>query len=84
MTALNNTNSLQACYTAFGVGTQHCPERIHRDELPDPPNTWYELQSHSHKEGFLQAAEKEYEDLFRRNTFKKVERLPKGSVLPVH
>jgi hypothetical protein len=81
--ALDNPQDLRACYAAFGNGTLYRPDKIHRNDLPDPPNTWFELQTHPQKEGFIQAAKKEYGDLFQRNTFTKMERPTNIRVLPV-
>ena len=68
---------------AFGTGIMHRPNRLHRDNLPEPPNNWSELQKHSQKEGFIQAAKKEYGDLFRWSTFRKVQRPTNMQVLGV-
>ena len=38
-TALNNLEDLQACYAAFESRIRHKPNRLHRDDLPEPPNT---------------------------------------------
>ena len=73
LVALNSSEDLQACYTAFATGTQHWPGKIHCNDLPDPPNSWFELQTHQYREEFKQAAEKKYKDLFHQNTFEKVE-----------
>jgi hypothetical protein len=37
--ALDNPEDLQACYTVFKNGKQHQPNRLHRNDLPEPPNT---------------------------------------------
>ena len=81
--ALNSPESLQAVHAAFGAGIDYKPGRIHQNELPEPPNTWAELQNHKHKEGFTKAAEKEYSDLTRRNTFQKVDRPKNARILPI-
>jgi hypothetical protein len=36
---LQNPEDLQACYNAFSAGMRHRPNKIHRDDLPEPPNT---------------------------------------------
>jgi hypothetical protein len=81
--ALDNPEDLRACFTAFGAGIRHRADRIHRNDLPEPPNSWSEVQSHPQRDGFIQAAKKEYGDLFQRNTFKKVEKPTNARVLPV-
>jgi len=80
---LNNPEDLRACYAAFGAGIQHRPERSHQDDLLEPPNTWSELQRYLQKEGFIQAAKKEYGDLFQQKTFKKMQRPKNTKVLGV-
>jgi len=60
---------LQACYIAFATSTQYRPGKIHCNDLSDPPNSWFELQTHQYREEFKQATEKEYKDLFHQNTF---------------
>ena len=70
-------------YAAFMTGTHHSSQRMHRDQLPPPPRSWKDLQSYPQKEGFLAAATKEYNNLERRNTFRKVPRTSATRTLPV-
>ena len=44
--------------------------RPHRDTLPPPPTTMKAVRKHPHAEGFLQAAQAEYDALLSKSTFK--------------
>jgi len=46
LTDLARPNELIAYHTAFDLGTKAGHPRIHQDNLPPPPRTWKELQSH--------------------------------------
>jgi hypothetical protein len=65
LSALQEPERLQAFSSAFASGLK----RPHRNQLPSEPRSWKELQRHPHREGFLAAAEKEYRDLERQQTF---------------
>ena len=52
--------------------SQYTTARIYRSELLPPPRSQKELEYHKHKAGFKAAAYKEYTNLQRRETFKKV------------
>jgi len=38
-------------------------DRVHRDNLPDPPQTWKQLMQHLFKELFIEACQKEMDQL---------------------
>ena len=59
-------------HAAFMTGTNHNPRRFHRSELPSPPKNAHQLEAHPHKEGFIQAAQKEYDSLLAKGTFEEV------------
>jgi hypothetical protein len=65
LSALQEPERLQAFLSAFASGLK----RPHRNQLPPEPCFWKELQRHPHREGFLAAAEKEYRNLERQQTF---------------
>jgi len=69
-------------YAAFAAGIQYGRDRLHRDQMPPPPRTWKDLQTHPYREGFQTAATKEYQDLERRNAFKSVPKTSKMTTLP--
>ena len=79
LTVLQQPEQLHAYFSAFAIGLR----RLHRDQLPPPPRSWRELQSHPNREGFLAAAEKEYRDLERRQTFRPVPKTPDLKLLPL-
>jgi Reverse transcriptase (RNA-dependent DNA polymerase) len=45
------------------TGTNHNPQRFHGSELPPPPKNSHQLKTHPYKEGFILAAQKEYDSL---------------------
>jgi hypothetical protein len=57
---------------AFMTGTNHNPRRFHGSELPPPPKNAHQLENHPHKEGFIIAAQKEYDSLLAKGTFEEV------------
>jgi hypothetical protein len=54
------------------TGTNHNPRRFHGSELPPPPKNAHQLKTHPHKEGFILAAQKEYDSLQAKGTFEEV------------
>ena len=79
LTVPQEPEQLHAYFSAFAIGLR----RLHRDQLPPPPRSWRELQSHPNREGFLAAAEKEYRGLERRQTFRPVPKTPGLKLLPL-
>ena len=59
-------------HTAFIIGTNHNPQRFHGSKLPPPPKNAHQLKTHPYKEGFILAAQKEYDSLLAKGTFKEV------------
>ena len=59
-------------YAAYITGTNHNLRRFHGSELPPPPKNSHQLKTHPHKEGFILAAQKEYDSLQAKGTFKEV------------
>jgi hypothetical protein len=57
---------------AFMTGTNHNPRRFHRSKLPLPPKNARQLETHPHKEGFILAAQKEYDSLLAKGTFEEM------------
>jgi len=45
----------------------------HRSTFPSPPRNWKEMLQHTHKDGFHTAAQKEWDQLLRKGTFKLAE-----------
>ncbi|KAF7134045.1 hypothetical protein CNMCM5793_005625 [Aspergillus hiratsukae] len=68
-TCIDSLTKLHSVFAAFGkgiLGTQESKKqpnepkkRLHRDEIPPPPNNWKEVHKHPLKELFLAAAELE-------------------------
>ena len=79
LSALQEPEKLQAYSAAFASGLK----RPHRNQLPSEPRSWKELQRHSHRDGFLAAAEKEYGDLERQQTFCHILKTPGLKILPL-
>ena len=82
-TALDQPEELPGYHAAFAAGFQYGRDRLHRDQMPPPPRSWKDLQTHPYREGFQTAATKEYQDLERRNTFKPVPKTSKITTLPL-
>ena len=83
LTDLARPSELTAYHTAFALGTKASHPRIHQDHLPPPPRTWKELQSHTYRKEFEEAAKKEYQSLEERDTFKIVPKTPDIKVIPL-
>jgi len=56
---------------------------MHQDNLPPPPRTWKELQSHKYGPEFKEAANKEYQSVSNRGTFEIVRKTPDIKVIPL-
>jgi hypothetical protein len=82
-TDLDRPEELPGYHAAFAAGIQYGRGRLHRDQMPPPPRTWKDLQTHPYREGFHTAATKEYQDLERRNTFKSVPKTSKMTTIPL-
>ena len=54
------------------TATNHNVRRFHQSELPPPPKNSHQLENHPYKEGFIQAAQKEYDILLEKDTFEEV------------
>jgi hypothetical protein len=78
ITALERPEELTAFHTSFLAGTTEMRtemrKRVHRTELPDAPRVWKDLTTHAHANGFRCAAQKELDELNRRNTWKIIDR----------
>jgi len=59
---------------AFSTGAFHQDPQLHRDRLPPPPRFWHGLLRHPHREGFIKAAQTEFQALGRKETFEIVEK----------
>jgi hypothetical protein len=58
-------------------------KRLHRNEMPPPPENWKAMQKHPLKELFQAAAELEHIALVARGTFKKVWRPTGKQIIPL-
>jgi hypothetical protein len=67
-TAISQNHNLLGYYSAFvsGITSTKPP---YRDNLPPLPKSWKQMLKHSHSEGFKRAADKEFNDLLRKETF---------------
>jgi hypothetical protein len=80
---LERPEDLPGYYAAFATGIQQGRDHLHWDQLPPLPRTWKELLAHPHREGFLAAATKEYQDLEHWNTFRSVPKTSATKTLPL-
>jgi hypothetical protein len=62
--------SFQPFYAAFSAG--RAMPKIHRDSLPTTPRNWKDMLAHPHAKEFRAAAQKEHDDLLRKNVFEYV------------
>ena len=72
-TALSRTNELGGYYSSFCT-TQIRPKALHRDTLPPPPRSWKQMLKHQYSNQFRRAADKEFEGLLKKGTFKYIPR----------
>jgi hypothetical protein len=63
------SQSYAAFHQAFSVGVSHQDPNLHREKLPPPPRSWYELLRHPHRERVIKAAQTEYNALNNKETF---------------
>jgi hypothetical protein len=82
-TQLDNVDNASIYYMAFSVATTFIKARIHSTELPAPPNHWRDMLSHSHRAGFLAAAQREFRDLESAETFKPIPTSRIGTARPI-
>jgi hypothetical protein len=82
LAALECAEELPGFHAAFSAGLYHQPGWVHQDNLAPPPRNWRELKGHSKREGFLQAARKEYDDLQHWGTFSVMLRPANTKLLP--
>ena len=70
---------------AFSAGlSAPKPEiRMHRDDLPPPPDGWKEMVNHPYSEGFMAACALELETLKKKGTFDVVPTPYKTQILPL-
>src|SRR5208282_3429447 len=87
ITALEKNNELGGYYTSFVTATKLGrtiqPLRLHRDTLPPPPTSWKQMLKHEHSIEFKKAADKEFEALLQKETFKYVEKSNINDKLPL-
>jgi len=57
---------------AFMAAMRTKPERRKRADMPAPPLNWTQMKKHPFAQGFHGAATKEFQDLWAKDTFKKV------------
>ena len=54
------------------IGTNYNLQRFYGSELPPPLKNAHQLKTHPHKEGFILAAQKEYDSLLAKGIFEEV------------
>ena len=68
---------------AYAVGALHRDSCLHRDQLPQLPRNWYELQRHPEQDGLMRAAQKEYEAVMEKKTFQVVSKQDALNIIPL-
>jgi len=67
-------------HTAFNAGMRH---KLHQSTLPAAPEHYKDLEKHPYRLEFKNAAHQEFQALFRKGTFRKVELDKNRKLLPV-
>ncbi|KAI1003578.1 hypothetical protein K3495_g4629 [Podosphaera aphanis] len=67
-----NLDQLSAFHVAIQQGSKSSKLKLHKSQLPPPPENWYQLQYHPHREGFNAAAHLEFVTLTKQETLKPV------------
>ena len=82
--ALDTVDHYSGYHSAFAT---NLPPKLknmqHRDSLPEEPKNWKSMLKHPHSRQFIQAANKEFEHLRSRGTFKLTARPTGKAVLPL-
>jgi hypothetical protein len=74
MASLECPEELISYHTGFMAGTSHSKLKgAHRTSLPPPPSTWNQLEKHPLAQGFKAAAQKEFQDLESRSTWRQID-----------
>ncbi|EDN08977.1 predicted protein [Histoplasma mississippiense (nom. inval.)] len=61
------------------------PLKIHRSQLPDPPQHWNDINKHPYRDEWINAAKREWDSITQQNTYEIVNRPSKDtSVIPLH
>ena len=73
ITACEN-GSLSSYYSSFttALADSQNPLKRHRDSMPPEPKYWRNLLTHPYKHEFIQAAQKEWNELIKRGTFQQI------------
>lgn len=81
---LRKSDELSAFRVAFATGLMHRFADVpHGSKLPPPSDHLNKLRNHPERPGFIEAAEKEYRDLKRRETFSVVDKQEGWKTLPL-
>jgi Reverse transcriptase (RNA-dependent DNA polymerase) len=80
---LANPEQLPAYHSAFALGVNEGKPKIHEKDLPPPPRFWKELQRYRYGKEFEKAAEKEYQAINDRGTFKIVQKTSDITMIPL-
>ena len=69
--------SIHSCHSTWKIA------EVSQEWLTSTPENWKKLLTHPHCDGFLEAARKEYSDLEKLKSFKKVTRPRDSQIIPV-
>lgn len=67
-----NLHKQSAFHAAFQLATRSKKPKIHKSDLPPPPENWHQLKYHPHQNGFIAAARLEFETLEKQKTFIRI------------
>ncbi|OXV05135.1 hypothetical protein Egran_07097, partial [Elaphomyces granulatus] len=84
-TSLATIDSFSGFYATFSTGLVHSGNSspMHQNQLAPAPKNWRDMLKHSCKDGFLEAAQREIQELTAKKTFKHVRRPPAAQVIPL-
>jgi hypothetical protein len=81
--SLKRRDDHAALHATYAAALRLPDPRAHRDQLPPPPRNWKEAQKHPRRDGFVAAAQREYQALEAKGTFREVSRPIDTKVIPL-
>jgi hypothetical protein len=84
--AYSATHWPDSLLSAFAIGLNHqssTTRKIHRDDLPSPPNSWNEMLKHPLRDEFIASAALEYKTIQDKGTVRVVEQSQASQIIPL-
>ncbi|THC87359.1 hypothetical protein EYZ11_013195 [Aspergillus tanneri] len=85
--AYSATHWPDSLLSAFAIGLNHQPStsmrKIHRDDLPSPPDSWNEMLKHPLRDQFIASAALEYKTIQDKGTVRVVEQSQASQIIPL-